>query len=81
MLKTLDCFSNIISKIENLPHSLKKLYCHNNQVYKITNLPNHLTEFTYYGNNIDIVNLINNRTKTKPMTLKNIVAEYIIKIS
>jgi len=59
----LDCSDNGITKIENLPNSLKEFYFTKNQITRIENLPNNLQIFNCCWNKITKIENLPNSLK------------------
>ena len=51
-LTILYCNQNQITKLDNLPNSLRELYCYGNKITNLDNLPNSLTKLNCAWNQI-----------------------------
>jgi Leucine-rich repeat (LRR) protein len=82
-LKVLDCSSNQIKQLDNLPNNLEILDCSSNQIKQLDNLPNNLEilycsnnqikQFDNLPNNLEKLNCYNNQIKQLdniPLTLE-----------
>jgi Leucine-rich repeat (LRR) protein len=73
-LKELNCGSNQITQLDNLPQSLRELYCGNNQITKLDNLPPNL-QILYCSNN-ELPKILNINTWDLTQEQKNIIYRF-----
>ena len=61
-LKTLDCYNNQLTELNNLPESLTELYCGSNRLTTLNNLPNTLTKLYCMNNRLTELNNLDRKS-------------------